>query len=289
MNSAITIRPLTPADLPFADSVRALASWNQTIEDWKRLLALSADRGPGCFLAEWGGAPAGTATTICYGQEVAWIGMVLVHPALRGRGLGKALLGHCLDYLEQRGIPCVKLDATPAGERLYRQLGFLEEWPLARWKLEPSHPPVRESAGRPRRCSLLDRPLVAQLDQRAFGASRSALLESLARDATPPLVLQVEGSLHAFGMLRDGASARYLGPLAARSAGFASKLVKWLLGCAAGQPVYWDIPETNLAAVALASELGFTRQRPLLRMVRGQNTHPGNSELYFAIADPALG
>ena len=61
MNASLKLRLLTREDLPFADSVRAFAGWNQTIADWERFLAAEAD---GCFLAGWNGAPAGTATAI---------------------------------------------------------------------------------------------------------------------------------------------------------------------------------------------------------------------------------
>ena len=38
MSSPLTLRVMTDADLPFADSVRALAGWNQTPRDWLRFL-----------------------------------------------------------------------------------------------------------------------------------------------------------------------------------------------------------------------------------------------------------
>src|SRR6266581_1863470 len=85
----ISLRLLGPTDLAFADSLRELAGWNQTIDDWQTFLVLSPE---GCFVAEWNGSPAGTATTVCYGKELAWIGMLLVHPAFRRRGIGRALL-----------------------------------------------------------------------------------------------------------------------------------------------------------------------------------------------------
>ena len=53
----LRLRLMTRGDLPFADSVRFLAGWNQTPADWERFLATEPD---GCFLAEWNGAPAGT-------------------------------------------------------------------------------------------------------------------------------------------------------------------------------------------------------------------------------------
>ena len=124
MSPPLHLRLMTANDLAFADSLRALAGWNQTRDDWRDLIALEPT---GCFVAEWKGAPAGTATTTCYGKQVAWIGMALVHPECRRRGIGKALLNHCIAHLENRRIQCIKLDATPLGKTLYEQLGFRDE------------------------------------------------------------------------------------------------------------------------------------------------------------------
>src|SRR4030095_8944740 len=60
MNPAIRLRRLTESDLLFADVLRAQAGWNQTLTDWRRFLRMNPG---GCFLAEWGGAPPGTART----------------------------------------------------------------------------------------------------------------------------------------------------------------------------------------------------------------------------------
>src|SRR5688500_17823494 len=136
MNSPLRLRPLTREDLSFADSLRALAGWNQTLADWERFLALEPD---GCFLAEWQGVSAGTATTTVYGAELAWIGMVLVHPEYRRRGIGQALLERCIEYLSKRGVRCIKLDATPEGKRVYANLGFQDEWTLTRWERPHFH------------------------------------------------------------------------------------------------------------------------------------------------------
>jgi GNAT superfamily N-acetyltransferase len=53
--------------------------------------------------------PAGTATTIGYGTDLAWIGMVLVHPDHRRHGVGRALLAHCIAFLRERRIRSIKL------------------------------------------------------------------------------------------------------------------------------------------------------------------------------------
>jgi GNAT superfamily N-acetyltransferase len=277
---------MTRADLPFADAVRSLVRWNQTLADWERFLAQEPH---GCFVAEWEGMPAGTVTTTCYGVALGWIGMLLVHPDRRHCGIGTALLQHAMSSLRDRGVLNMKLDATPQGQPLYEGLGFQAEEPLARWQGQtlPAEP-----------CSRWVRPLVAndsswpalsKLDAGAFGISRERMLKDLAEQS----VLCVTGSWPdgstGFGMLREGARAYYLGPAAASSATAGADIVRHLLSYRAERPVFWDVLNGNEAARSLAAAFGFSIQRPLLRMRFGTQPLPYCVERQYAIADPAVG
>ncbi len=179
MEPVPTIRRMTPDDLPFANALRQAAGWNQTLEDWRRFLDLEPE---GCFVAMWHGEPAGTATTLVHGPDLAWIGMVLVRPKVRRLGIGRALLLHCIDHLRARGIRCVKLDATPLGKPVYERLGFKEEWMSSRWE----HPglalgQVAPGSIRPVRAGDLSiGGVVSDLDTLAFGTPRTRLLTALA-------------------------------------------------------------------------------------------------------------
>lgn len=282
----LMVRRMTAGDLSFGDSLRDLAGWNQTREDWERFLDLPSK---GCFVAEWDGRPAGTATTICYGEAVAWIGMVLVHPGYRKRGIGTALLEECLTAL--KGIGCVKLDATPLGQPLYEKMGFRVEWGLARWELTREQAGAAEdmNSGNGIELTLLqDLEQAVELDERAFGIRRGELIRSLAASGAIKLWGQSKkGS--GFGFLRRGARAKYLGPVAATEQTVGESLVLDLCRRAGHERVFWDIPEENLAATRLAERLGFRRQRPLVRMHRGENRQPGRVGEYFGIVDPAVG
>ncbi len=75
----------------------------------------------------------------------------------------------------------------------------------------------------------------------------------------------------------------------AATAQIGCQLVSHLAAQAPGQTIYWDIFDENTAAVELAKALGFTPQRPFLRMFRGQDTCPGDPRRQFAIGDPATG
>ncbi len=127
--SALHIRQMTVADIPFGMEMKTAAGWNQVESDWRAFLSYNPD---GCFIAECDGQRAGTTTTTIHDGKVAWIGMVLVHPKFRQRGIGKALLQHAIAWLQQRGVPCIKLDATPAGKKVYVPLGFRDEYELER-------------------------------------------------------------------------------------------------------------------------------------------------------------
>src|SRR5882672_9524967 len=117
----MSLRIMTMADIPAGMRLKDLARWNQTPADWARFLRSSPE---GCFVAECDGHVCGTATTIVYEDRFAWIGMVLVDPLYRGRGIGTALLEGAIQYLDERGVPTLKLDATPQGKPLYEKLGF---------------------------------------------------------------------------------------------------------------------------------------------------------------------
>jgi GNAT superfamily N-acetyltransferase len=286
MNQPLQLRVLRLDDLPFADSLRALVGWNQTLDDWHRFLAMEPD---GCFLADWNGAPVGTATTLRYGSEVAWIGMVLVHPEFRRRGIGRALLERCIDWLQEAGVRCIKLDATPAGKQVYDGMGFKDEWTLTRWEhqglrvAQPAHAglrPWRDAEGGE----------VGPLDMAAFGVPRNPLLAALAHQSQRGLVLEpTHGPLLGYGFIRAGSRATYLGPIAARSAEAGITLVEALLAAKPGERVFWDIPDANTAAVNWARQNGFTQQRMLTRMYLGNNPAQSDPQLQFALAGPEVG
>src|SRR6516164_99823 len=107
----IRVRPMTADDLPLGLRLSEASGWNQVEADWQRFLDLQPD---GCFVAEYDGTPVGTTTT-CIFDSVAWIAMVLVEEAVRGRGVGTELMRHAIRFLDGRGVTTVRLDARPMG------------------------------------------------------------------------------------------------------------------------------------------------------------------------------
>jgi predicted N-acetyltransferase YhbS len=284
----VSMRLMTESDLGAADELRRLIGWNQTLEDWRRLLELEPQ---GCFIALRDQAMVGTVTTTAYGQALAWIGMVLVHPQHRRQGIAASLMRQALEHLQRRGVRSVKLDATPAGYPLYQRLGFVPEWTLTRCqrpaKSELAAP--KSALAETRDLSAADWEAVDQVDAAAFGAPRSRLLRSLARHGRKALVWPANGAAAGWGLLRGGASADYLGPVVCPSAEGALALVAALLREVGPRPVIWDVPDPNDAAKAAAQRFGFRPLRPLTRMRLGPEAATSDARAQFAIADPAVG
>lgn len=280
------IRILGAVDVRRADELRALAGWNQTTREWELRRRLSPD---GCFLAEWDGALVGTATTTCYDQQLAWIGMMLVHPGYRRLGIGAALFRQCLEHLQKvRRVVCIKLDATPLGQPLYARFGFSPELDLTRWQRAGAAPAAGHRAG----STPIPEPIlqeIVKMDAAAFGCSRSELLKASLADLFAVVHRTDEGGVTGYGALRAGSRAYYLGPIVSPDRGTAEAIVRELLCHVGDGAVYWDLFDTNKTAVNLAQSLGFTAQRPLVRMCLGAKVAVARPEWQWGILDPATG
>jgi ribosomal protein S18 acetylase RimI-like enzyme len=280
----VKIRLLVAEDLPAAMRLKEAAGWNQTEEDWLRLLRLEPR---GCFAAAAVGRLVGTATTTTYGRELAWVGMVLVDPEFRRRGIASRLMRAALAYLDGEGVRSVKLDATPDGRHVYEGLGFEDELLIERWRRE-----ALEGGGRDAEPSSLDPARLAEIlefDRLAFGADRARLLESLVAESAGTFVRAEGGRVKGYALTRAGAAADYIGPLVASDFETASGLLDEVIARHAGRPLYLDV-NTQFGPLAGAlAERGFRKQRDLLRMRRGAETHAGTSAGVFAIAGPEVG
>lgn len=283
----IEIRLLAESDLPEALRLKEAAGWNQTEEDWRRLLRLSPR---GCFAATAGGRLVATTTTTTYGRALAWVGMVLVDPLFRRKGIATALVRAALDGLEAEGVAAVKLDATPEGVPVYESLGFEAELRIERWagtaRVDTTAAVSPGDAEPPR---LFEQ--VFEFDRRAFGADRSGLLKALSHEACvgPSLSVGGGGGLRGYALARRGSRAAYVGPVVAEEAETAALLLDEMLGRLGSGRVYVDLNTTFEGGARELAARGFVRERALVRMRRGERTAAGTSRSVFAIAGPEVG
>jgi predicted GNAT family acetyltransferase len=233
-----------------------------------------------CFGIEAEGRLVATTTLLCYQRTLAWIGMVLTHPDYRGRGFAHRLVRAALDRADSLEIETIKLDATEHGRSLYASLGFQAEQAVERW-YRPGSPKSETLEPQPRHSSTLPTTL-RELDIQAFAADRSIMLQELGQRSN------LHSSPDAFLFARAGRATEYLGPCVAADPAAARAIITDAINSSAHTDWSWDSLPANQDAVTLASELGFSRQRCLTRMVRGKPLH-GHDEMVYAIAGFELG
>jgi len=284
------IRALTEADIPAAQRLREQAGWNQSDDDWRRLLRWEPD---GCWVDERDGTVVGTTAVITYGQRIAWIGMVLVDVEHRRQGIGGALLAHALAHLDRLGVQTIALDSTPAAQPIYARLGFVDAYGLERRR--GPVPPARslptcsgQAAIRP--LEPVDLPSVMAYDGRLFGTERPHVLGAL-YDGHPggSFLAERGGEVVGYVLTRPGARAWHVGPLAAEDHATAERLVRTALLPHEGQDCVLDIVTPNRGAVALAETLGLAPVRPFIRMARGEPPPAIDAVCLYTSAGPELG
>jgi len=282
------MRAMTKADIPNGMRLKDLAGWNQTSADWERFL----ESPEGSFVIELDGAVRGTAATIDYQGRFAWVGMVLVDPDYRGRGMGTKLLERCIEYLDSIHMPCIKLDATPLGKPIYEKLGFVTEYEIERWTLKRTADGLNErglvDSSESMPVPLLERVLKA--DREVFGADRSSLLRSVHREE--PLFTDGvwnAGGMEGYAFGRSGSFADHLGPWIAKDAETARRMLEGFLSLSSRETVVTDCVNANPFVKKLLESFRFEYSRPLTRMFRGRNDYPGRPELVCSILGPEFG
>lgn len=284
-SGAIQFRLLNERDIPAALRLGEREHWNQTHSDWRRLLKLEPQ---GCFAASLDGRLIGAVTSVTYGAELAWIGMMLVDADHRRRGIGTRLMRTAMEYLERVGVATVKLDATPAGRPVYESLGFTAETRIDRCVgvARPSSTKGLQVVDERTRG-----PLCA-LDRLAFGTDRSRLLDSLIADAAVPSMVAVEPSgttPRGYVLARRGGKAFYIGPVIATDEDTTEALLDGMLSQLAGETVFVDFHTGFEAGSMMLRDRGFAKQRELTRMRFGNESSAGTSSMILATAGPEVG
>jgi len=276
------LRAFTTADIPFALEQTTREGWATGRGIFESYLEHAPE---GAFIAWSEGVRAGMVTTTRYAVS-AWIGNLIVPLAFRSRGIGRALMEHGLNHLQDAGTRTVRLDADRPGLALYRTLGFVDEFESLRSRRDVVR--ARYSA---RAEPLLPGDLeeVFAFDARHFGDDRARLLRILFRRSRHAFMTRRGGSVVGYVVTEETNLGLRVGPCVATDAEIASELVEAVLSSPGSRTVTLGIPAPNIRGQQLFESLGFSSTPPCLRMVRGERQAVGNPECVFAIAGGAIG
>ena len=275
MAGSSEIRAVGADEIDGCFRLSSLIGWNQSEADWRWMLEAGRVYG-----IDADGKLIATALTLPYGGRFAWISMVLVDPAQRGRGLATSLMQGAVADLEAEGLVPL-LDATPAGREVYRRIGFRDTWSMRRWRV-----PCGTATGAARQIEEADWPTVETLDRAAFGADRGDLLRHLA--ARLPVAARISDAGFCLG--REGRTADQIGPVVAADEAAAIALIGAVLAALPpGRAAYIDLADRCGMVAGWLERLGAAIERPYTRMVHGRDTGFDDPGLLVAAAGPELG
>lgn len=262
----LAVRPMSRHDLRMVLDWAAAEGWNPGLRDAETFFA--ADPG-GFLLAEADGEPVGGIAAVNYDERFGFAGLLAVRPEHRGARHGAALLRAALHRFGGRTIG---LDGVIAKQRVYRTFGFRAAYRTIRYEASAGPCDLRAADSPAQFVDLRSLPLANLVAYEApmFPASRPQFLQSwIHQPGTIALGLRQLGRLVGYGVLRPCHVGCRVGPLFADHQSLAELLLEGLLAAAPGANVYLDVPEPNLAAVALARRRGMKPCFRTVRMYRG--------------------
>jgi len=263
MTDPYTITPAKREELDVLLGWAADEGWNPGLHDAGCFYA--ADPG-GFLLGRLDGEAVAGISVVKYGSAFAFLGLYIVRPGFRGRGLGLRLWQAGMATVAGRNVG---LDGVVVQQQNYRKSGYSLAWRNIR----------QEGAGGDsvpidaRAVPLAGVPLTAVLayDQAFFPDGRVDFLRCWIQQPGGTALGWVEdGTLQGYGVLRPCRSGFKVGPLFADSTAVADGLFN-ALKSAAGRDakIYLDTPQANPEAMALARRHGMAPVFETARMYTG--------------------
>jgi hypothetical protein len=266
MADELTFRPMTRDEVGLLVGWAADEGWNPGLHDAE----LFWQTDPAAFVAaELGGELIGGGAIVKYASSFGFMGLFIVRPPFRGRGLGGRLWYQRRRQLKERLGPgaTIGMDGVFEMRDWYAVGGFKFAHRSIRY--ESTGVALAPAAGV---LPLADIPFedVAAYDAKCFPAPREGFLRSwISQPDSLALGVVEGGSLRGFGVARRCGHGTKIGPLFADDGDQAEALFTGLAGLAPGEPLFIDVPENNRAAMALAARHGMSEVFGTARMYAG--------------------
>ena len=265
-----------PADLSITAMEREeadiLAVWAAD-ESWnpgKSDIGIAWDTDPEGFIALRRGADLiGGGAIMSYDGLFGFMGLFIVRRDQRGRGLGAHLWRYRLKRLQDRlapGAP-IGMDGVLAMKPFYERGGFvfahndLRYQGIADGTMDPAVRPIDSSMF----------AVVENFDRSHVPAPRASFLHRwIFQRGSHALGLHQNGQMVGYGVARPALTGYKLGPVFAKRADIAERLILSLMACIPGEQVQLDVPEPNQSGTGLAEKFGLKEVFGCARLYHGQ-------------------
>ncbi len=259
-SSRYTVRTMTSQDVKTAIDWAAAEGWNPGIGDAESFYAADPS---GFFIGEVDGEAVATLSAVKYGSSFGFMGFYIVKPGYRGKGYGIQIWNAGIEYLAGRNIG---LDGVLEQQENYKKFGFKFAYRNIRYE------GVNENVALPDNSNIIELSSIPfesiqSYDQTFFPEERSVFLKSWVRQAGHDALGIIDGEqLAGYGVIRKCREGYKIGPLFADTPELAESLFTALRNRIEGPAAfYFDVPETNSAAISIAEKY---KMKPVFETAR---------------------
>ena len=273
----MNIRRMTRDELDILVEWAAREGWNPGLNDAEVFWATDPE---GFVTAEIDGELIGGGSIVAYEKKYGFIGLFIVRPEYRGRGLGNQLWHELNRRLLARldADAAIGLDGVFNMQDCYARGGFRFVCRDLRFE------GLGMDLPQPKRiieASALPFESIDAYDQRHFPAPRSRFLQAWLHQPGGHALAAVDGGeIRGYTVMRPCRTGYKIGPLFAANAEVAERLLAAVASRVPSQPIFLDVPEINADALALVARYGMREVFGCARMVRGPMPELPDAEIF---------
>lgn len=256
----------------------AAEGWNPGRDDARAFLSADPE---GFFLATDGELPVGSISVVNHNEAFAFLGLYIMRPEYRGRGIGYRLWQHALKHAGGR---VVGLDGVPEQQANYEKSHFVHASGTTRF----SGAPAPKDVGDLRPATPRDVPELIEMEAFASGYRKANYLETWFAGASSRVTYlrEIDGRISGAATVRGCVDGAKVGPLLASDAQTADDLL-----CHAakifGPKVTVDVPAGSNGLAELCLRRGLVPGFNTARMYKGPA--PNTRSEFYAVASLELG
>ncbi|MCP1162950.1 GNAT family N-acetyltransferase [Bacillus sp. 1813sda1] len=226
-----------------------------------------------------------SAAIILYGEALASIGMVIVHPDYKGRGIGKIITDACVKSVSAH-TP-IMLIATGEGKPLYEKLGFravsyVSKYICNSYNVNDYCIGNEDYIMNYNECDLEE---IIKLDEYAFGTNREEFLTKRIMQSEQCIVVKdKEQNALGYGLSVQTPENKIIGPVVAKNDEMAMRIVHHLARDH-NDKLRIDVPEGKNDFMNQLESVGFQKvNTPPIMMENSDKLLKRSNELYSIAA-----
>jgi len=217
---------------------------------------------------------------ISYNNEYGFMGLFIVHPQYRNLGIGRKLWFARRDLLLNRLQPnaSIGMDGVLAMQPFYNKGGFNIAFKDERYEFI-SKEYIYSNFISP--IQVNDFNEIIEYDTSCFGFNRAPFLKGwLSMAKSKALLFKKDNKIKGYAVIRKAELGYKIGPLFADNEFVADELFKACVSIAPNNPIFLDIPITNLNAVSLVKKHGGKYVFECARMYYGKVPNSLINQIY---------